>query len=85
MKQIDFKTLGKIFVKMNFTIEQKEEITRLLSSISWGIGRAYRISEITPVSQITKDVYIKDVTNALEHSRSKLDELKQYLMEIDER
>lgn len=68
---------------MKFTIEQKEEITRLLSSILWGIGRAHSISEITPVSQITKDVYIKDVTNALEHSRSKLDELKQYLMEID--
>ena len=68
---------------MKFTIKQKEEITRLLSSILWGIGRAHGISEITPVSQITKDVYIKDVLNALEHSRSKLDELKQYLMEID--
>ena len=66
-----------------FTIDQKEQITRLIVGILHGVNRADVIADGTPVDEVTKDVYIKDVLNALDYARSRTTELKDYLMEID--
>lgn len=66
-----------------FTIDQKEQITRLIVGILHGVNRADVIADGTPVDEVTKDVYIKDVLNALDYARSRAKELKDYLMGID--
>ena len=66
-----------------FTIDQKEQITRLIVGILHGVNRADAIADGTPVDEVTKDVYIKDVLNALDYARSRTQELKDYLMGID--
>ena len=66
-----------------FTKDQKEQITRLIIGILHGVNRADAIADGTPVDEVTKDVYIKDVLNALDYARSRTKELKDYLMEID--
>lgn len=66
-----------------FTKDQKEQITRLIIGILHGVNRADAIADGTPVDEVTKDVYIKDVLNALDYARSRTQELKDYLMGID--
>ena len=65
------------------TFSQKEQITRLIASILHGINRADAIADGIPVDEGIKAMYIKDIANSLAYARNKMDELKQYLMELD--
>ena len=88
MKQIDFKTLGKIFVKMNFTIEQKEQITAILALIYGKIDRAKHMAgamENRPMHESEVKSWSKEIRESIESGERFVDKLKQYLMEIDER
>lgn len=88
MKQIDFKTLGKIFVKMNFTIEQKEQITAYLTMISvkiYGAKQLARAMENRPMHESEVKSWSKEIRESIESGERFVDKLKQYLMEIDER
>ena len=65
------------------TIDQKEQITNLIARILHGINRADAIADGVPVDEVTKRIYIADITESLNYAKSKVDELKQYLIQID--
>ena len=71
---------------MNFTIEQKERITELLSSIC---VRIYRPKIIASELEKSKNLNIgtallaRDARVDLEHVERYVEELKHYLMEIE--
>lgn len=65
------------------TIDQKERITRLIACILHNINRADAIADGMPVDESIEAMYVKDITNYLAYARDKVDDLKQYLMEID--
>ena len=65
------------------TIDQKERITNLIARILHGINRADAIADGVPVDEVTKRIYIADITESLNNVKSKVDELKQYLIQID--
>lgn len=65
------------------TIDQKEQITNLIARILHGLNRADAIADGTPVDEVTKIIYIADITESLNYAKSKVDELKQYLIQID--
>lgn len=68
---------------MNFTIEQKEEITRIIADILLGIKQADAATDCIQADPRSHTEYIKTVKSSLEYVKQKTDELKQYLMEID--
>lgn len=65
------------------TIDQKERITNLIARILHNINRADAIANGTPVDEVTKRIYIADITESLNEAKSTVDELKQYLIQID--
>lgn len=65
------------------TIDQKERITCLIACILHCINRADAIADGVPADEITKRIYIADITESLNDAKSKVDELKQYLIQID--
>lgn len=65
------------------TIDQKERITNLIARILHNINRADAIADGMPINESIKAMYTKDLSRSLAYARNKVDELKQYLMEID--
>lgn len=70
-------------MRWQMTIDQKERITNLIARILHGLNRADAIADGTPVDESIEAMYVKDIANSLAYARDKVDELKQYLMEID--
>ena len=62
------------------TIEQKEQITKILSRIHRKLDKGKRI---TKLQLQCRDYFAEDLAKILELCKKDVDKLKQYLMEID--
>ena len=71
---------------MNFTIEQKEQFTLLLSRIYHNVNHANSIALVMEIAEMKPEVVKASAREARESSEAAIenvDKLKQYLMEID--
>ena len=71
---------------MNFTIEQKENITTMLSILYLRLYRGANLAgciEDNKMVYSQSQTYARDIRESLESAVRYVDKLKQYLMEID--
>lgn len=71
---------------MNFTIENKEQITTLFSLIYTKLDRAKHLAgamENRPMHESEVKSWSKEIRESIESGEKYVDKLKQYLMEID--
>lgn len=71
---------------MNFTIEQKENITTILAILHERLKRGADLAlciENNKMWYNQSQLYARNIRESIETSLSNIDRLKQYLMEID--